>query len=280
MAGGITRAWLRGVVWLNVHLKSAAMRLTRITGKSRVPIHPKHLLNIDLGQYWYLHYVEPGMRVLDLGCGNGMHGIRVAGRAAMVVGVDRDLRHLQTGRRLGAEHGVAAISFLLGDVEQPLPFGANRFDLVLLLDVIEHLEGRIELLREVHRVLRPEGTLLISAPNRGTSWKRRLQMAGLPYHTDPDHKVEYSREELEAELEEGGFRVEGEFMPIVYDTPWAGLIDFVGGLSLSAYRHLSRWKRESAQHHPQESIGWRLQCRSVSADRELQCQRPDGIASD
>ena len=50
-------------------------------------------------------------------------------------------------------------------------------------------------------------------------------------------------------------------MPVVYDTPWAGLIDAVGGLSLGAYARLSRWKREAAVRHPAESTGFQAVAR-------------------
>lgn len=226
-------------------------------------MHPKHLINVDVEQHWYLEHVEPGMYVLDVGCGNGVHGIRVAGQGAIVVGMDYDLRHLQTGRALSAERGAQTISFLLGSAEQALPFEAGCFDVAMLLDVIEHLHKRVELLGEIHRVLRSGGTLLVSAPNRDTSWKRRLRAAGLFYYTDPDHKVEYTWDELRDELRAGGFEPMGEPMPIVYDTPWAALIDLTGGLSLELYRRLSRWKVDMARRYPQETIGWRVACRRV-----------------
>jgi 2-polyprenyl-3-methyl-5-hydroxy-6-metoxy-1,4-benzoquinol methylase len=69
---------------------------------------------------------------------------------------------------------------------------AGEFDLVLFLDVLEHLHSRQGALREIHRALRPGGTLLVAAPNRDTSWKRRLQAASSFYYTDPDHKIEYT----------------------------------------------------------------------------------------
>ena len=152
------------------------------------------------------------------------------------------------------------LCLLKADAEADLPFAEGTFDKVLFLDVLEHLHRRQAALREVRRVLRDDGILFLSAPNRETSWKRRLRAAGLFCYSDPDHKIEYSAEELRGELEESGFRVKGELMPIVYDTPWAGLIDLVGGLSLSAYRWLTHWKQELARRHPQESTGWRLRC--------------------
>ncbi|MBI3104399.1 MAG: hypothetical protein HYY95_02230, partial [Candidatus Rokubacteria bacterium] len=53
----------------------------------------------------------------------------------------------------------------------------------------------------------------------------------------------------------------GPVMPVVLDTPWAGLIDAAGGLSLSLYDRLSRWKREGAVQCPAESTGFRVVAR-------------------
>lgn len=60
---GITRARLRAVVWLNAHLEAIAVRLTRITGKSRVPIHPKHLVNVEI---YYAGRVSNPLRLDDV----------------------------------------------------------------------------------------------------------------------------------------------------------------------------------------------------------------------
>ncbi|MFQ6100772.1 MAG: class I SAM-dependent methyltransferase [Anaerolineae bacterium] len=257
----IERVWLRAIQYLNAKLKSASMRLTRWTGKSSVYIHPKHLAGLDAGHHWYTEHLEPGDVVLDVGCGSGAHALRAAKRCRLVVGFDYDGRQLATGQQLVARQGVKNLRLLEANAEDGFPFAEGTFDQVLFLDVLEHLRRRQAALREIGRVLRDGGTVFLAAPNRETSWKRRLEAAGLFHYSDPDHKIEYSREELEAELEEGGFRVEGEFVPIVYDTPWAGLIDFIGGFSLAAYRRLSRWKREAVQQHPQESTGWQVMCR-------------------
>ena len=55
--------------------------------------------------------------------------------------------------------------------------------------------------------------------------------------------------------------VEGPLDPVVYDTPWAGLIDTVGGFSLSVYARLARWKRRRALAEPRQSTGFRALCR-------------------
>jgi SAM-dependent methyltransferase len=257
------RAYLNGIVQFNALAKSAAVRLTRLTGKSPVPIHPKHLIKTEANQQWYLTKIEPGSRVLDVGCGNGAHSLAAAGQASRVVGIDYNWNHLLTGKRLSVMQNKANVAFLFGSVEQVLPFPNGCFERVLLLDVIEHLVDRVGTLSEIHRVLRPDGLLFVAAPNRDTGWKRKLKSAGLFYYTDPDHKIEYTWQELQAELRAGGFEPQGQPQLIVYDTPWAGLIDLTGGLSLSLYRQLSRWKALTVNRYPQETIGWRITCGKI-----------------
>jgi len=54
-----------------------------------------------------------------------------------------------------------------------LPFPDNHFDLITMIDVLEHLVNTDNALEEAHRVLRQEGYILISTPNLG-SWRNRL----------------------------------------------------------------------------------------------------------
>jgi 2-polyprenyl-3-methyl-5-hydroxy-6-metoxy-1,4-benzoquinol methylase len=259
----LDRAYLQAIVWLNRKGKSAAVRLTRLTGKSRVLVHPKHLLPVGENHTWYLDVVRAGQQVLDVGCGNGVNSLRAADQGANVVGVDYGFGHLQIARTLARDKVDRCAAFFLGNLEQALPVAPATFDLVMLLDVIEHVHRRIELLQAIHAAMRANSTLVVTAPNRETSWKRRLRAAGLFYYTDPDHKVEYTWDELEAELTAGGFEVVGRPAPIVYDTPWAGFIDVIGGLSLPLYRRLVEWKVNMAQRYPHETTGWKVVCRRI-----------------
>lgn len=255
------RAYLQTVVWLNRKAKSAAVRLTKLTGKSAVAIHPKHLVDVEDGHDWYLSALQPGMRILDVGCGNGMHSLRAAQRGASPVALDGNDVNLQAGVQLAAAQGLGRVAFLKADIEQPLPVQRGQFDAVLLLDVIEHVYRRQELLAAIHAALRPGGMLLVSAPNRATRWKRGLAAAGLFAYADPDHKVEYSYDELIDELEQGGFAPQGSPTLTVYDTPWTGLFDVIGGFSLPLYRWLAIWKTRLVQRFPAETTGWRIVCR-------------------
>jgi SAM-dependent methyltransferase len=223
---------------------------TAITARlSPSGVLPKHRIGVPW-HTWYLAYLSPLDRVIDLGCSFGVHAARAATRAASVVAVDR---------RPPTESARNLFACQL-DLSDPLPFRSSQFDAALLLDVLEHIADgdRPRLLREIRRVLTPTGLLCVSAPNRETTWRRRLREAGRCSFSDDDHKIEYTAEELLAELRSGGFELVTPLMPVVFDTPWAGVMDLVGLVSLRLYRRLMTWKRNAALRCPQESNGFRV----------------------
>ncbi len=256
MPGRVARGLIQMIDVVNRRGKAVGVRLVKYTGKSRHFIHPKHLIDTPW-HHWYLEHLRPSDVVLDVGCGNGAHTLRAAPACKRIFGVDYDSNQLRIARLEAECLSRSNVHFFAWDIDGQFPFSDRRFDAVLFMDVIEHLRPRVAVLREIYRVLKEDGRLIVSGPNRETSWRRRLCEAGLFAFSDPDHKVEYSPAEFIAELAAGGFRVEGELMPVVYDTPWAGLIDALGGLSLGFYARLARWKREVALRHPEESTGFR-----------------------
>lgn len=257
------RLLVRGGDLVNRRGKAVGVRLVRYTGKHPHFIHPKHLVRAPWHD-WYVEHLRPADVVLDVGCAQGAHALAAAAHAKRVVGMDYDPTQLRVARAEAGRLGIRNVHFFAWDITGPFPFEAGSFDAVLFLDVIEHLVPRVAVLRQIHRVLKDDGRLLVSAPNRDTSWRRRLRAAGLFAFSDPDHKVEYTCEEFLDELRAGGFVQDGPVMPAVYDTPWAGLIDLLGGISLALYARLSRWKREAALRHPEESTGFRVVCRKLT----------------
>jgi SAM-dependent methyltransferase len=240
--------------------KAVGVRLVRYTGKSPHFIHPKHLVDAPWHD-WYVEYLDPAGVVLDVGCANGAHTLRAARRVRRVIGMDYDVAQLRVAAAEARAGGLQNVQLFAWDLARPFPFPEKSFDTALFLDVIEHLHSRLEVLREIRRVLKPSGRLLVSGPNRDTAWRRTLRAAGLFAFADPDHKVEYTEAEFLAELSAGGFEPVGPVMPIVYDTPWAGVIDALGGVSLRLYARLSRWKRDVALRRPLESTGFRVVAR-------------------
>lgn len=251
---------VRGVDVVNRRGKALGARLVKWTRKRPYVIHPKHLVDHPWHD-WYLPYLGGGDRVLDVGCNNGAHLVRAATRCRSIVGMDYDVTQLGIAARAIRDRGLPNARVFAWEVTGRFPFADRTFDAALFLDVIEHLVPRVEVLREIARVLRDGGRLLVSGPNRETRWRQTLRDAGLFAYSDEDHKIEYTREEFLAELAAGGFEPEGDVMPVVLDTPWAGAIDAVGGLSLALYGRLSQWRRDAALRRPRESTGFRVVAR-------------------
>lgn len=235
-------------------LFAVACHLTYITGKSNVPIHPKHLVRAEK-RVLYRKLLNKGSIVLDAGCGSGQHSIQIAKYVKKVIGLDYDQRNLEIAKKAAAYKNLQNIEFKACNLEKKLPLNSSSVDLVILFDILEHLNHRQNFLREIKRVVKPNGFIIVAVPNLETSWKKIQRKYGINSYSDPDHKIEYTKETITKELTEAGFKLV-EIKPISYDTPWIGLIDFVGGLSLSLYKKLSAWKENRLKLHPDNCSGY------------------------
>lgn len=236
-------------------LGALSIRLTKLTGKSDYPLHPKHLVRFE--NPWYLPYLTKSDTVLDIGCGNGQHTLIAAALVAKIIGIDLRAEPIALARQIAKDRGQTNATFQVADAQKRLGFKSGSFDKILILDVLEHMSHRDLVLSEIHRLLKKRGLLLLAIPNRETSWKKWQQSLGIASVTDPDHKIEYTRQEIIDAVKYHGFILK-KIMPITYDTPLAPFIDFVGGLSLSAYKKLIIWKTQRLQKKPEETIGFRL----------------------
>jgi len=245
-------------VWLikkSKVLSAVSMRLVKLTGKSKYRIHPKHLIKIE--QPWYLKNINKTDSVLDLGCNNGQHSLKVARKCKKVVGIDYNKIQLQIARDSSKDKRIKNVKFIFYNLEKKLPIKDKSFDKVLCLDILEHIVNRKLLLIEIKRVLKPKGITFIAIPNIATSWKRLQKKVGLNYYSDPDHKIEYSLENAKKTLNLAGFKILS-LKPVVYDTPWAGVFDSIGGLSLKLYSKIALWKKNKVKYNLKESTGFRI----------------------
>lgn len=100
-------------------------------------------------------------RILDVGCGTGAN-LAELGRFGKVEGVDSEPEAVRLCRRAGWE-----VQHVAGE---SLPFEDGSFDLVTLLDVIEHVDDDENLLREAGRLLTPGGLVLVTVPAYTWMW--------------------------------------------------------------------------------------------------------------
>ena len=97
-------------------------------------------------------------RVLDAGCGSGPLAEALIDRGATVTGFDLSGEMIELARkRLGED-----VELLTGDLRQPLPFEDDTFEDVVASLVFHYLEDWVSPLKEVRRVLRPGGRLILS----------------------------------------------------------------------------------------------------------------------
>lgn len=103
-------------------------------------------------------------RVLDLGCGGGFVSEELARRGAQVVGVDPSDPLVSVARRHAQQSGFG-IDYRVGTGEQ-IPAADQSFDVVVCVDVLEHVADLERVMREIHRVLKPGGLFLYDTINR------------------------------------------------------------------------------------------------------------------
>jgi S-adenosylmethionine-dependent methyltransferase len=110
-------------------------------------------------------HVEAGMRVLDVGCGQGTQAIRLAQAGCQVTGIDPSTRLLERCAAAAAAAGVD-VELLEGAVEElDAHLGDRRFDLVCLHGVLMYLPDRTAALSALARRLSPKGRLSITFRN-------------------------------------------------------------------------------------------------------------------
>ncbi len=150
-------------------------RLSKTWWNREGPMRPLHVVNALRLQHVVeqvtLHYGlqetnKPleGLSVLDVGCGGGLMAEPLARLGAQVVGVDASPGNIAAARVHAESHGVA-VDYRLGDPAEALSAG-ERFDVVLALEVVEHVNDVPGFMNTVAGCLAPGGLLFASTIDR------------------------------------------------------------------------------------------------------------------
>lgn len=158
------------------------------SGKARAGAGINNAIYDELGEAWYtardnpvgllraetrlrVGWVLEGLRaefgarplaILDVACGGGLMANPLAQAGHEVTGIDLSEASLEVARR---HDGTGRIRYLVQDA-RALDFPDGRFDVVCMMDFLEHIEDRDAVIREAARVLRPGGWLLFHTFNR------------------------------------------------------------------------------------------------------------------
>lgn len=151
-------------------------------------------------------------RLLDVGCGDGSLFLLTRGKARRVVGIDCAVGACRESRVKGLP--VQCVDFNA----RHLPYCDGAFDAVACLDVIEHVVDPRQFLRELARVLRPGGVLVLTTPNirhyafiLGLIGGRFPRTSGDPCGYDGGHIHYFTFTDIRHLLEEAGFGAVEEF---------------------------------------------------------------------
>jgi 2-polyprenyl-6-hydroxyphenyl methylase/3-demethylubiquinone-9 3-methyltransferase len=106
-----------------------------------------------------------GLRLLDIGCGGGLLSEPMARLGFSVTGVDASERNIGTASTHAAEQGLD-IDYRASTAEALLAEGAGRFDVILNMEVIEHVAEPRAFLRDCAALLAPGGLMVVATLNR------------------------------------------------------------------------------------------------------------------
>ncbi|HUD35818.1 MAG TPA: methyltransferase domain-containing protein [Streptosporangiaceae bacterium] len=159
--------------------------------------------------------IQPGDRLLDLGCGGGRHAFEAARRGARVVAVDLDRSELAQVTAIFAAMAEAgeipdgASGMAVAGDATSLPFPDGSFDKVIAAEVLEHLPADQIAMNEIARILRPGGVAAVTVP----AWlpERVCWQLSDDYHNTPGGHVRiFTRRELVTKLTRSGLTVTGQ----------------------------------------------------------------------
>jgi len=162
-------------------------------------------------EQFFASCIVPGCQILDFGCGDGTHVSKyLISCGCKYLGVDVSTQAVSACQERGVDAQVI-------ELERPLPFADERFEVVMSFEVLEHLFSPGDVVAELKRVLRPGGYMLGSVPNTAYVANRLLMLLGYfnpggspatsltrPW-IDP-HLRFFSKRSLHAFLSEMGFR--------------------------------------------------------------------------
>ncbi|GIX50163.1 MAG: hypothetical protein KatS3mg132_357 [Limisphaera sp.] len=160
-------------------------------------LHPGGQDELDAAAM-YLPAPQGPARLLDVGCGSGVHLARMQQLGWSVEGVEVDPQAVATARARG-------VPVRLGTLEEQ-QYPDASFDAVFSAHVLEHVHDPAGLLRECARVLKPSGRLVLLTPNLGSHGHRRFGPAWLNLDP-PRHLYLFSPRTLRRLAEQAGLEV-------------------------------------------------------------------------
>jgi len=196
----------RGPLLLEAALTAGFLAYQALLGAGRPRAAINNAIYEDLGERWYeaqddpvallraearllvpwvaSQLADPGLRILDVGCGGGFLANPMAALGHRVTGIDLAPASLVVARR---HDGSRTAIFLAMDARQ-LAFPDETFDAVCMMDFLEHVADKEAVIREASRVLKPGGLLFFHTFNRtALSWLIAIKGVAWSVANTPRH---------------------------------------------------------------------------------------------
>lgn len=158
----------------------------QFTGERFVPDEGGQIRYEHVHRYALSTELVRGKVVLDIASGEGYGSAVLAKVAQSVVGVDVDAECIAFAQK--KYHNLANLEFRIGSCDK-IPLLDQSIDVVTSFETIEHHDKHEEMMQEIKRVLKPEGLLIISSPDK-------LTYSDIPNYCNPFHIKELYRGEL------------------------------------------------------------------------------------
>ncbi len=177
-------------------------------GSSREPFNPEcfpRLYQLEAGSFWFLHrtrlilkamkeYFYSSAHVLEIGCGTGFVLSEIRKKHPQITLSGSDL--FPEGLHFASTRIPDASLYRMDACRMPFD---REFDLILALDVLEHIEDDSRAIGEIFRSLKPGGGAIVTVPQHPWLWTIQDEKAF--------HRRRYAREELTAKMAGKGFRI-------------------------------------------------------------------------
>ncbi|HTW96824.1 MAG TPA: class I SAM-dependent methyltransferase [Candidatus Methylomirabilis sp.] len=195
----ITRnLFLNFSLWLN-HFSYSLIKVF-VTPPSGV--HPKHAI-MNYHQF-FIDHIKEDDTILDIGCGNGLLADDLAAKAKKVIGIDIAEKNIRLAE---SKFTRPNLEFVVGDCLSYdfSRLGVEKFSVVVLSNVLEHLDRRIEFLKKLQQL---SDKMLVRVPLLTRDWLTVYrQERGYPYKLSADHKIEYTEKILNEELAAADWKI-------------------------------------------------------------------------
>lgn len=155
---------------------------------------------------WFLKNIHDNSVIIDIGSNNGFLANHLAKKASHVYGIELSKTHVDIANQNKAYDN---ITYYLADATTFDYSQLGQVDYITLSNVLEHIQDRVNFIKKIIVSKNPNTKLLIRVPTLERDWiSPYLKSLKMPYFLDPTHYIEYTEDEIRAEVAASGLCIE------------------------------------------------------------------------